>query len=144
MIMYLQPLTCYTPVSSALYCFNLAASVETQSHIDYNPSQLLLPSAHAGDVNHIIVGSNTNIQDNAVVHVAKHSINGKPAPTIIGNNVTVGASVERLCAALLMHACTLLLTCDGQARFNLHSSRGLHGYSSSPGQQQVIGQDRLE
>jgi hypothetical protein len=44
----------------------------------------------AGDVNAIEVGSNTNIQDNAIVHVAKHSIDGKPKPTIIGNNVTIG------------------------------------------------------
>lgn len=53
-----------------------------------------------GDVNGIEVGSNTNIQDNAVVHVAKHSIDGKPKPTIIGSNVTIGH-----CATV--HACTI-------------------------------------
>ncbi|KAG1657675.1 hypothetical protein FOA52_013769 [Chlamydomonas sp. UWO 241] len=53
-----------------------------------------------GDVNHISVGSNTNIQDNTVVHVAKHSIDGKPAPTVIGDNVTIGH-----CATI--HACTI-------------------------------------
>ena len=44
----------------------------------------------SGDVNGIEVGSNTNIQDNVVVHVAKHSIDGTPQPTIIGSNVTIG------------------------------------------------------
>lgn len=43
----------------------------------------------AGDVNSISVGKNTNIQDGAVVHVARHSL-GEPAPTVIGNNVTIG------------------------------------------------------
>eukprot|EP00195_Chlamydomonas_chlamydogama_P010266 CAMPEP_0202891236 /NCGR_PEP_ID=MMETSP1392-20130828/1347_1 /ASSEMBLY_ACC=CAM_ASM_000868 /TAXON_ID=225041 /ORGANISM="Chlamydomonas chlamydogama, Strain SAG 11-48b" /LENGTH=276 /DNA_ID=CAMNT_0049574929 /DNA_START=203 /DNA_END=1033 /DNA_ORIENTATION=+ len=43
-----------------------------------------------GDVNGIEIGSNTNIQDNAIIHVGKHSIDGKAAPTIIGSNVTVG------------------------------------------------------
>ncbi len=42
-------------------------------------------------MNGIEVGSNTNIQDNVIIHVAKHSIDGKPMPTIIGSNVTIGA-----------------------------------------------------
>jgi len=42
------------------------------------------------DVNAIHIGSNTNIQDNVVVHVAKYSIDGKAKPTVIGSNVTVG------------------------------------------------------
>jgi hypothetical protein len=41
-------------------------------------------------VNAIEVGSNTNIQDNAVVHVSKHSIDGSARPTVIGSNVTIG------------------------------------------------------
>lgn len=53
-----------------------------------------------GDVNSIEIGSNTNIQDNAVVHVAKHSIDGKHRNTTIGNNVTIGH-----CATI--HACTI-------------------------------------
>lgn len=44
----------------------------------------------AGDVNSITVGQSTNIQDCAVVHVARHAL-GEPAPTVIGNNVTIGA-----------------------------------------------------
>lgn len=45
---------------------------------------------HAGDVNNIVVGSGTNIQDNSLVHVAKSNLSGKVLPTIIGDNVTVG------------------------------------------------------
>jgi carbonic anhydrase/acetyltransferase-like protein (isoleucine patch superfamily) len=43
-----------------------------------------------GDVNSIIVGEKTNIQDNVIVHVARHNPQQRPAPTIIGNFVTIG------------------------------------------------------
>lgn len=43
-----------------------------------------------GDLNAISIGDNTNIQDNAIVHVARNSPKNEPRPTIIGNNVTVG------------------------------------------------------
>jgi carbonic anhydrase/acetyltransferase-like protein (isoleucine patch superfamily) len=48
-----------------------------------------------GDVNHIRIGENTNIQDGSVVHVG--SDNG---PTIIGDFVTIG----HMC---LLHACII-------------------------------------
>ena len=48
----------------------------------------------AGDVNHIKVGHNSNIQDNVVVHVAKHNASNRALPTIIGNNVTIGTNIE--------------------------------------------------
>lgn len=47
-----------------------------------------------GDVNSIEIGKNTNIQDNAIIHSARHTINGKPFKTTIGNNVTVGENLE--------------------------------------------------
>ncbi|KAK4481456.1 hypothetical protein RD792_012350 [Penstemon davidsonii] len=53
-----------------------------------------------GDVNSIIVGSGTNIQDNSLVHVAKSNISGNVVPTIIGNNVTIGHSAT-------VHGCTI-------------------------------------
>ena len=43
-----------------------------------------------GDVNGIEVGANSNIQDNAIVHVSKYSMDGTARPTVIGNNVTIG------------------------------------------------------
>lgn len=48
-----------------------------------------------GDVMHIRIGNETNIQDNSVVHVTKDK-----NPTIVGNNVTIGHSVT-------LHGCTI-------------------------------------
>ena len=47
-----------------------------------------------GDINRIVVGHYTNIQDNAVVHVADDY------PCLVGNYVTVGHSA-------IVHACTI-------------------------------------
>lgn len=44
----------------------------------------------AGDVNSISIGEKTNIQDNVMIHVAKHNAAGKPLPTVIGSSVTIG------------------------------------------------------
>ncbi|KAL2348546.1 hypothetical protein Fmac_002546 [Flemingia macrophylla] len=49
------------------------------------------PHRHS-DVNSVVIGSGTNIQDNSLVHVAKSNLNGKVLPTVIGDNVTVGHS----------------------------------------------------
>lgn len=62
----------------------------------------------AGDVNSIRIGENTNIQDGAIVHVAKHNAQGREMPTLIGSNVTIGrqssvptlAQCSMLCNAL--------------------------------------------
>ncbi len=48
-----------------------------------------------GDVNNIIIGQNTNIQDNSVIHVSSTG-----QGTYIGDNVTVGHQV-------ILHACTI-------------------------------------
>ncbi len=48
-----------------------------------------------GDVNNIIIGARTNIQDNSVIHVAS-----KGQGTYIGDDVTVGHMA-------LLHACTI-------------------------------------
>eukprot|EP00803_Ostreobium_quekettii_P008264 evm.model.scf_2237.1 EVM.evm.TU.scf_2237.1 scf_2237:395-2486(-) len=43
-----------------------------------------------GDVNSISIGDNTNIQDNAIIHVAKNTPKpATPLPTIVGSRVTV-------------------------------------------------------
>ena len=47
-----------------------------------------------GDINRIVVGANSNIQDNAVVHLADDF------PCLIGDWVTVGHSA-------IVHACTI-------------------------------------
>ncbi|XP_034684344.1 gamma carbonic anhydrase 3, mitochondrial [Vitis riparia] len=43
-----------------------------------------------GDVNSISIGSGTDIEGNALVHVARSSLSGKVLPTTIGDNVTIG------------------------------------------------------
>ena len=48
-----------------------------------------------GDNNYILIGKNTNIQDNSRVH-----IDGRRYPTIIGNDVTIGHSA-------IIHACEI-------------------------------------
>ncbi len=52
-----------------------------------------------GDVNHIRIGKRTNIQDNTVIHVTRHT-----GPTIIGDEVTIGHMA-------MLHACTLENRC---------------------------------
>ena len=47
-----------------------------------------------GDIAPIIIGKNSNIQDNSVLHVNRET------PTIVGNNVTIGHRV-------LLHSCTI-------------------------------------
>ncbi|MDO4433850.1 MAG: gamma carbonic anhydrase family protein [Alysiella sp.] len=54
-----------------------------------------------GDVNHIKIGTRSNIQDASVLHVSKKS-DDKPegAPLLIGEDVTVGHKV-------MLHGCTI-------------------------------------
>lgn len=57
--------------------------------------------AARGDVNHIIIGERSNIQDGSVLHVThKNQANPEGYPLIIGNNVTVGHRV-------MLHGCTI-------------------------------------
>ncbi len=52
-----------------------------------------------GDVNSIVIGKNTNIQDGCVCHVST----GR-SPLVVGNNVTVGHNV-------VLHSCTIKDNC---------------------------------
>eukprot|EP00249_Psilotum_nudum_P001872 c14611_g1_i1 orf=107-916(+) len=53
-----------------------------------------------GDVNSISVGSNTNIQDNTLIHVSNTNASAKVLPAIIGSRVTIGHSS-------VLHGCTV-------------------------------------
>eukprot|EP00455_Lapot_gusevi_P043730 TRINITY_DN535_c0_g1_i1.p1 TRINITY_DN535_c0_g1~~TRINITY_DN535_c0_g1_i1.p1 ORF type:complete len:249 (+),score=92.21 TRINITY_DN535_c0_g1_i1:58-804(+) len=53
-----------------------------------------------GDVNYIEVGKNVHLEDNVVVHVARHGIKKFVSPSTIGDNVLVGANT-------LVHAATI-------------------------------------
>jgi carbonic anhydrase/acetyltransferase-like protein (isoleucine patch superfamily) len=57
--------------------------------------------AARGDVNHIKIGTRTNVQDGSVLHVThKNATNPDGYPLIIGNNVTIGHKV-------MLHGCTI-------------------------------------
>ncbi len=83
-----------------LFCYTMGARIITLSRLLQSNRSLVepdldVPAQHAdcnaaGDVNSIKVGENSNIQDNVVVHVAKHNAQDRALPTIIGNNVTIG------------------------------------------------------
>ncbi len=54
-----------------------------------------------GDVNHIVIGTNTNIQDGSILHVSRPSQdNPNGFPLIIGNDVTIGHKV-------MLHGCQI-------------------------------------
>ena len=62
-------------------------------------SNIWFGAAIRGDVCWIKIGENSNVQDNATVHVTN-----KIGPTTIGNNVTVGHNA-------VIHACTIEDNC---------------------------------
>ncbi|KAG0582936.1 hypothetical protein KC19_3G096100 [Ceratodon purpureus] len=75
------------------------ASVVGEVHIG-EKSSIWYGCVLRGDVHSIKVGSETNIQDNTLVHVAKTNVSGNVQPTIIGNRVTIGHNS-------VLHACTV-------------------------------------
>jgi carbonic anhydrase/acetyltransferase-like protein (isoleucine patch superfamily) len=62
-------------------------------------SSVWFQSVVRGDVHSIRIGKNTNIQDLSMVHVTNADA-PKPAPTVIGDEVTVGHRV-------ILHGCTV-------------------------------------
>lgn len=64
--------------------------------------------AMRGDVNYISIGKRTNIQDGSIIHVTRRT-----APTIIGNDVTVGhmvllhGGILKDCSFVGMKACVM-------------------------------------
>ncbi|MCG7783210.1 gamma carbonic anhydrase family protein [Lelliottia amnigena] len=54
-----------------------------------------------GDVNHVMIGSRTNIQDGSILHVThKSTHNPEGCPLIVGEDVTIGHKV-------MLHGCTI-------------------------------------
>lgn len=53
-----------------------------------------------GDINRIVIGKNTNIQENTVIHVDRDTTGEGRGCTIIGSDVTVGHKA-------LLHACRI-------------------------------------
>ena len=67
----------------------LVGDVEIGAH-----SSVWFNAVLRGDLNRVVIGHHTNIQDNAVCHV------DVPAPCVIGNYVTVGHGA-------ILHGCTV-------------------------------------
>lgn len=66
-----------------------------------NDSSIWPLVAARGDVNHIIIGERTNVQDGSVLHVThKNKENPEGSPLIIGNDVTIGHKV-------MLHGCNI-------------------------------------
>lgn len=95
-----------------------------------------------GDVNHVVIGARTNVQDGTIIHVSHHSPYNKAGyPTLIGEGVTVGHGA-------IIHACTIGDYCligmgarilDG-AEVKLH---GFVGAGAVVGPGKVIGEGEL-
>ena len=77
---------------SVYLCANITIVGDVEIKKD---SSVWYGSVIRGDVNYIKIGERTNIQDNSVLHVQHDT-----GPLIIGNNVTVGHSVN-------LHGCSI-------------------------------------
>ena len=64
----------------------------------HDQASIWFNSVLRGDIDHIVIGENTNIQDGTVIHCHKGS------PTIIGKNVSVGHNST-------IHGCTIEDNC---------------------------------
>lgn len=127
-------------LGSAVYIDEAAVVI---GDVELGDDVSLWPCAVArGDVNRIVIGARTNVQDGAVLHVTHdgpYTLGG--VPLIVGADVTIGHGA-------IIHACTLEDTCligmhatvlDG-ARVSRHSMIGA-GAVVSPGK--VIGEGEL-
>ncbi|QOJ29259.1 MAG: gamma carbonic anhydrase family protein [Ignavibacteriales bacterium] len=74
----------------------IADGVRMTGDVEIGPnSSIWYNTVIRGDVNHVRIGTNTNIQDNATLHVSYDS-----TPLIIGDNVTVGHNA-------ILHSCVV-------------------------------------
>lgn len=78
----------------------IADSAVVMGMVELDEGTSVWPNATMrGDVNYIKMGKFSNVQDNAVVHVA-----AQPCPTIIGDHVTIGHGA-------IVHACIIEDNC---------------------------------
>jgi carbonic anhydrase/acetyltransferase-like protein (isoleucine patch superfamily) len=73
----------------------IAPSADIMGHVEIGPgASVWFQCVIRGDINHIVVGEGSNIQDGTIIHVADDH------PAIIGRDVTVGHRA-------IIHACTI-------------------------------------
>lgn len=77
------------------HCFVAATAVVIGDVVIGDHVSIWYGASLRGDVNYIRIGDNSNVQDNAVVHVTKGRF-----PTIIGTYVTIGH-------AAVVHGCVI-------------------------------------
>ena len=83
----------FSPIIASSVFLASSANVIGRTHIG-ELSSVWYNTTIRGDINEILIGSQTNIQDNAVLH------NADDYPCVIGDLVTVGHSA-------IVHACTI-------------------------------------
>ena len=91
---YLEHTPKVNPISYVADSAVLVGMVEIDEGVSIWPNVTV-----RGDVNYIKIGKYSNVQDNAMVHVA-----ATPCPTIIGSHVTIGHSA-------VIHACVIEDNC---------------------------------
>lgn len=70
----------------------VAPSAELIGAVTLNPrSSVWYNTVLRGDLNSIVIGKNTSVQDRAVLHAARTSPSGFDAGTAVGDNVRIGA-----------------------------------------------------
>ena len=84
-----------TPTVAPSAYIDASAQVVGDVHIGED-SSVWMNAVVRGDVNHIRIGSRTNIQDGTIVHVMRDPSH----PTILGDDVTVGHGA-------VVHGCTI-------------------------------------
>ena len=94
----------YKPVLGARVYFHESSQIIGNVTIG-DDSSIWCNAVLRGDVNHIVIGKGTNVQDLTMGHVS-HKTPDKPlgSPLVIGDYVTVGHSV-------ILHGCTIGSEC---------------------------------
>ncbi len=98
-----MPLAAYlddTPTLGARVYFHASCQIIGNVRIG-NDSSIWCNAVLRGDVNHIVIGQSSNVQDFTMGHVS-HKTPDKPdgSPLVVGDYVTVGHSV-------ILHGCTI-------------------------------------
>ncbi len=110
-----------TPTVAASAYIDATAQIVGDVHIG-DESSVWLHAVVRGDVNHIRIGRQTNMQDGSIVHV----MHDPSHPTIVGDDITIGHGA-------IVHGCTIEDVClIGMGAILLNGSTSGTGRSSPP------------
>ena len=91
----LRPFKGASPTIAPTAYIDASAQIIGDVHIG-DESSVWMNAVVRGDVNHIVIGRRTNIQDAAIVHVMRDPSH----PTILGDDITIGHGA-------IVHGCTV-------------------------------------